>query len=524
MAEQNLDIVVRVRGGQVASSQIRSVGGAVQNVGNDTESANKKTKGLSQTLKGMATAATAYKAFNYIKGAVTDTARLAKSTAGLSRLTGFDSQQSAGWLQIAHERGIGAKQLNQGFISLNKNIAAGAAGSKSANRAFQGLGLDAAALKAVDAKTRMGMLADSFKALPPGIDKASLAQKLFGRQAQGMLPIINQSAKGLNEQVDALGKQTGMTGDAAKSALEFVKMQREWGATQMQLKVAIGTALMPVLAELAKALMPLIQAFSNAMTHSGAFRFVVIALTAALAAFVAVMLVGSAAVAGWTALAVGIGVALVMLYQKCGWFRNAINAVGQAAVAAFGWIKNAVIGVFNWVKANWPLLVSILGGPMAAAAVQVIKHWNDIKGAGQSVLNFLKGLVSFIGGAFAGAWNTAAGAVNAVASAIGSVVSTAQKIGSLPGKALKALDKMAGGGVPFIPGVQQGGTITSAGVALVGEAGPELVHLPTGATVTPNHMLGRGGGAGRVVVPVYLDTRQIAVAFGDYTADQQAAR
>jgi hypothetical protein len=52
------------------------------------------------------------------------------------------------------------------------------------------------------------------------------------------------------------------------------------------------------------------------------------------------------------------------------------------------------------------------------------------------------------------------------------------------------------------------------------------VRLPQGAQVMP-FMQGRGGsggGGGQVVVPVYLDKRQIALAMGSYTADEQAAR
>ncbi|MEV4474673.1 hypothetical protein [Nonomuraea sp. NPDC049504] len=46
-------------------------------------------------------------------------------------------------------------------------------------------------------------------------------------------------------------------------------------------------------------------------------------------------------------------------------------------------------------------------------------------------------------------------------------------------------------GVPQIPYLAKGGNIVGAGLAVVGEAGPELVSLPRGAQVTP---LGRGGG------------------------------
>lgn len=43
-----------------------------------------------------------------------------------------------------------------------------------------------------------------------------------------------------------------------------------------------------------------------------------------------------------------------------------------------------------------------------------------------------------------------------------------------------------GKGIPFIPGIHTGGLIKKGGVAVVGERGPELVNLPTGARVHSN--------------------------------------
>ncbi|PWL18151.1 hypothetical protein DKP76_10555 [Falsochrobactrum shanghaiense] len=52
----------------------------------------------------------------------------------------------------------------------------------------------------------------------------------------------------------------------------------------------------------------------------------------------------------------------------------------------------------------------------------------------------------------------------------------------------------AGGGIGLYA---RGSTFTPGGTALVGEQGPELVHLPRGSQVTPNHMLGKEGAGGR---------------------------
>lgn len=527
MADQNLDIIVAVQGAQQAASQITGVSKATQQVGTQSEETSKKTSALRRTMSGLATGFLVYKGAQWIKAAVNETTNLAKATSGLQRITGMDTKSASAWVAIAKERGVQSKQLNQGFISLARNISSAAGGSKTSAKAFQALGLDAGNLKVQDAKTQLDMLADSFKALPPGADKAVLAQKLFGRQAQTMLPLLNQGSQGLNRQVKEMASHTGMTTKTVKEQLALVKSQREMNAAMLGLKVAVGTALVPILTALTQLLLPLANGFSRMMQSSKAFRIVVVALAAALTTYILITKAAAlaslgfeAATLGWVAVAVGIVVALVMLYQKCAWFRNAVQAAMHGAVAAFNWVRQAAVNVFNWVRGNWPLLVSILGGPIGAAAKQIARHWDDIKSAAQTVWNFLRGLGQFIGGAFAGAWNVAKGAIQGVADVINSVIGAVKTAASLPGKAGNLISK----GFSSVFG-QTGLYAAQATPAIVGEHGPEMVTLPQGAQVHPFvQSYGGGGGSATIHTHVYLDRRQIALAMGDYTADMQAAR
>ena len=59
-----------------------------------------------------------------------------------------------------------------------------------------------------------------------------------------------------------------------------------------------------------------------------------------------------------------------------------------------------------------------------------------------------------------------------------------------------------------IPGFATGTSFAPGGLALVGERGPELVNLPRGSQVIPNHALNSGGGTRVEVVPSpYFDVR-----------------
>jgi hypothetical protein len=71
-----------------------------------------------------------------------------------------------------------------------------------------------------------------------------------------------------------------------------------------------------------------------------------------------------------------------------------------------------------------------------------------------------------------------------------------------------------------IPALAEGGFVNRPGLALVGEAGPELVSLPPAASVMP--LPAASSMAATLNVPVYLDNRQIALAQGQWYSDQAA--
>jgi hypothetical protein len=54
----------------------------------------------------------------------------------------------------------------------------------------------------------------------------------------------------------------------------------------------------------------------------------------------------------------------------------------------------------------------------------------------------------------------------------------------------------------FMPGFANGTSYAPGGMALVGERGPELVNLPRGSQVIPNHKLGRSGGGSPISISV----------------------
>lgn len=180
---------------------------------------------------------------------------------------------------------------------------------------------------------------------------------------------------------------------------------------------------------------------------------------------------------------------IVVIATKTNWFQKIWHTAWSA-------ISSAAKATWNWIKKNWPLILAILTGPVGLAVLFVTRKWNTI-------VSFFSKLPSRIGKASAGmfdgiktafrsAINFIIGGWNGLRFGIPSIDTHIPGVGKVGGTSV---------GVPQIPYLAKGGHILGAGWAMVGERGPEAVHLGAGATVAP---LTRGGAGGHVVVEVRL--------------------
>ena len=253
----------------------------------------------------------------------------------------------------------------------------------------------------------------------------------------------------------ALGGMAAPVGIAVAGFATLMAVSPQFRQAIMQIVAALGRALQPVLRALGRvalqlvpplirvarvlgsslavalrALIPLINAFATVLRWiSPALGPLVIAMTALWTAsklYNAVLLVQIAIqkenVVATFAMAVAqraVQVATVAM-TAAQWLLNAAldaNPIGivvvalAALTAAFviAWTHSAtfrkiVIGawhgvldaakaVWNWIKANWPLLVGMLGGPLGVAAALVIKHWGAIKAATQATWRWISDFI-----------------------------------------------------------------------------------------------------------------------------------
>ena len=245
---------------------------------------------------------------------------------------------------------------------------------------------------------------------------------------------------------------------------------------------------------------------------------------AAMTGFGAAIEVAKAAQAAYTAVqAASIPVELAMLAPVL-LIIAALAALGVAAYVIYrNWntiwkgMQAAAKAVWDWIKANWPLLLTIILGPIGLAAAQVVKHWSTIKAGAADVIRW-----------FQTTWATVTGYITAPFEAAWRVISAGfdtlvRTVAGLPGRIAQvsvgmfhgmweAFRSMVNGiidiwnklhftlpkinegpihiggetiGVPRIPHLAQGGLMTSSGI----------VFAHAGEVISPAPKAGRSGPA-----------------------------
>ncbi|MEV7091149.1 hypothetical protein AB0O07_35710 [Streptomyces sp. NPDC093085] len=233
-----------------------------------------------------------------------------------------------------------------------------------------------------------------------------------------------------------------------------------------------------------------------------------------------------------------------------------MSATMRAGSAAIGWVVNAAKRMFSWLKANWPLLVAILAGPIGIAVLMIVKHWNRITSAVGAVRNaivskwndamgFLRGIPGRISKLFSGLAATLRntgghliqGLINGIIGKASALTSTIKNfvIDKIPGPIRRGLGisspstLMMGFGRDVGEGLALG--IEGTGNRVSGAAG-RLATATARGLISPGYGLagtsvraaGRTGGAGNSPVTVHVHPRpgQSEYEIGRITARELA--
>ena len=198
--------------------------------------------------------------------------------------------------------------------------------------------------------------------------------------------------------------------------------------------------------------------------------------------------------------------------------------------AIWGAIKATTEFVVNWIVTGWKWAIGlVVSGAKLWWSVFSGVYGSIISGAkaafkwvGDKIswfVGFVKGLPGRIGKAASGLFDSFR---DAFKSAINWIIERWNSLSfTIPSVSIPGLGSVGGAtlSTPDIPMLATGGDIMRAGTALVGERGPELLHLPRGAQVQPlsgrNAPTAAGGGTLRITGELRARGRDLVLVLRD---------
>lgn len=187
-------------------------------------------------------------------------------------------------------------------------------------------------------------------------------------------------------------------------------------------------------------------------------------------------------------LLLGLAVVFVTLYNKCEWFRNGVNAVWTSIKSIFNGFSSFLKGAFS---RDWTQTFGLLGIQLNSFFGTVSAIWNDVKGV-------FSGIITFIKGVFTGNWRSAfqglADIVKSIFGMLGGIIK-APINAAISGinMAIRGINRLSfdvpswipgiggshfGVNLPTIPALAEGGIVTKATMALVGEGKEHEAVIP----------------------------------------------
>jgi len=207
------------------------------------------------------------------------------------------------------------------------------------------------------------------------------------------------------------------------------------------------------------------------------------------------------------------------------------NSIKSGVSAATGVIA-------GWIGGWWDTLTGKFTDGIASVTGAWSDLWNGLKGTAQSAwltfLGWVTGAWDLFKGWWDGVWSSAGSGISSAFSGIVGVIKAVfnymlRTIGGGINKAIDVINQAIRGlniinpfkdvayvGKVSIPQLAAGGTTVTPGLVSVGEEGPELLDLPTGASVIP---LDRMGGGRPYNITMVLDGRVLASASGPHLVD-----
>lgn len=163
-----------------------------------------------------------------------------------SQRLGMSTAAYQEWDYVMNIAGTSMQDCTIGMKTLTNQIDAAMNGSADAIANFEALGISIEDLNSMSREEAFGAVINGLQGMEDGLDRAALAQDLFGRSGQNLTPLFNMTAEetqGLIQQANDLG--IVMSEDAVAASADFKDALTTVSATVTGLKNNMLSELMP---------------------------------------------------------------------------------------------------------------------------------------------------------------------------------------------------------------------------------------------------------------------------------------
>lgn len=175
-------------------------------------------------------------AANYIDGI----AKINVELEHLSSKTGIEIQSLAGLQQILKEAGGDFETVATGLVKMDRAQQQVIEGNHAVGQAFIDLGISLKDVTQAKPEELLQKLAIAMSQTASAGVRANSAMLIFGRGGQALIPVLREQGAQLTENMERVGKLTGITEDSAAAA-------RRWTQDTAQLSAEFRSVMMPVM-------------------------------------------------------------------------------------------------------------------------------------------------------------------------------------------------------------------------------------------------------------------------------------
>lgn len=498
---------------------------STRDTGDGMEALGAKVGTATRALIGLGAAIAGSQLVGMLKDMTMEGLKYASSLGEQAQQLGVLSSELQEYRYAASQAGMESAEMDQALAQLTKRIGLAATGAGGPARAFEELGISVRNAKGeiLTAGEAIPLIADALAKIPDPAERARLLTELFGKSGQKLEPLMSEGAAGVNK-LRAAAHELGIvlsdeaianadeTADKIDAMNQVLKAQiASFVAENAKEIMALAGALLEVAGAAVKAL----NAWMDYRKALGARDDWIAKANAkidartdktpqekAAAKRLVPGIIDKKLNAGDRSIGpswLGLRVGKAQLGSGGGLKINgqSISSFGVGAVDRSGLLgsenaeqfsadANKILATMSKLKTG----TARNGTEIETANVRIAKSFKDMADDTLSALDRMASAVR--GGGFL--------------DILGAVIGLGLQLGSIGlfGKTVAGNINRSSG----IPGFANGTSFAPGGLAMVGERGPELVNLPRGSQVIPNHALNGAGGTRVEVVPSpYFDVR-----------------